>query len=75
VAYVLPKDYGFGLRSAEDTIWGLFPADELSAKVWNDVNKLISQYGSGFDILYDDVEFPAVRNLYSRVIFWNETVT
>ena len=75
VAYVLPKDYGFGLRSADDTIWGLFPADELSAKVWNDVNKFISQYGSGFDILYDDVEFPAVRNLYSRVIFWNETVT
>jgi hypothetical protein len=75
VAYVLPKNYGFGLRSAEDTIWGLFPADELSSKVWDDVNKLISQYGAEFDIIYDDVEFQAVRNRYSRVIFWNETVT
>jgi hypothetical protein len=75
IAYVLPKDYGFGLRSAEDTIWGLFPADELSSKVWDDVNKLISQYGAEFDIIYDDVEFQAVRNRYSRVIFWNETVT
>ena len=75
VAYVLPKDYGFGLRSAEDTIWGLFPADELSSKVWDDVNKLISQYGAEFDIIYNDVEFQAIRNRYSKVIFWNETVT
>jgi hypothetical protein len=75
LAYVLPKDYGFGLRSAEDTIWGLFPADELSLKVWDDVNKLISQYGAEFDIIYTDVEFQAVRSHYSKVIFWNETIT
>jgi hypothetical protein len=75
IAYVLPKDYGFGLRSAEDTIWGLFPADELSSKVWDDVNKLVNQYGAEFDIIYNDVEFQTVRNRYSMVIFWNETVT
>ena len=75
IAYVLPKDYGFGLRSAEDTIWGLFPADELSSKVWDDVNKLISQYGAKFDIIYNDVEFQSISNRYSIVIFWNETVT
>jgi hypothetical protein len=75
IAYVLPKDYGFGLRSAEDTIWGLFPADELSSKVWDDVNKLVNQYGAEFDIIYNDVEFQKVRNRYSMVIFWNETVT
>ena len=75
LAYVLPKDYGFGLRSAEDTIWGLFPADELSSKVWDDVNKLISQYGAEFDIIYNDVEFQSISNCYSMVIFWNETVT
>jgi hypothetical protein len=73
VAYVLPKDYGFGLRSAEDNVWGLFNADELSAKVWNDVNRLISQYGSRLDILYDDVGFDAVKSRYERVIFWNQT--
>ena len=75
VAYVLPKDYGFGLRSAEDNIWGLFNADELSAKVWNDVNRLINQYGSRLDILYDDVGFDAVKSRYERVIFWNQTVS
>lgn len=36
VAYVIPKDYGFGFREATDSIWGLFPPDNLSAKIWND---------------------------------------
>ncbi len=40
VAYVLPKDYGFGLRRPDESIWGLFPADALSPKVWNDTNTL-----------------------------------
>ena len=75
IVYILPEDYGFGLRSAEDTIWGLFPADELSSKVWDDVNKLISKYGAEFDILCDEIEFQAVRNRYSKVIFWNEIIT
>ena len=75
VAYVLPKDYGFGLRKVDDTIWGLFPADELSAKTWNDVNQLVSQYGAGFDILFDDEALDGVLNRYDRVIFWNETIT
>src|SRR4030067_304543 len=67
VAYVLPKDYGFGLRKVDDTIWGLFPADELSAKTWNDVNQLVSQYGAGFDILFDDEALDGVLNRYDRV--------
>jgi hypothetical protein len=75
-AYVVPKDYGFGFRSAEDIIWGLFPADDLAAKIWNDVNStLISRYDSKFDILFDDVELDAVRGNYEKTIFWNETVT
>jgi hypothetical protein len=75
VAYVLPKDYGFGFRKADDAIWGLFPPDELSAKAWNDVNTLVSQQGAGFDILFDDEAFEGVRYRYDRIIFWNETVT
>ena len=27
VAYVIPKDYGFGFRRADDNIWGLFSSD------------------------------------------------
>jgi hypothetical protein len=40
IAYVLPQDYGFGFRSPTDNIWGLWPADELAPKVWNDANAL-----------------------------------
>ena len=76
VAYVLPKDYGFGFRSAQDTIWGLFNADSLSAKVWDDVNTLASQYGSRFNVLYDDnLNYTTVKSSYGKVIFWNDTVT
>jgi len=76
VAYVLPEDYGFGLRRADDRIWGLFPADELSAKVWDDVNKLVTLYGFDFDIIYDEPSVvDAARTHYERIIYWNETVT
>jgi hypothetical protein len=74
VAYVIPKDYGFGFRSAEDSIWGIFLADNLSAKIFNDVSTLIGQYGSKLDILVDGVELNAVKGNYSRLVYWNETV-
>jgi hypothetical protein len=76
IAYVLPSGYGFGFRSATDTIWGLWPADnfDLSGKIWNDVNMLASEFGSRLDIVYDDPEFNgAFRNQYDQLVFWNET--
>jgi hypothetical protein len=74
-AYVLPNDYGFGLRRADDTIWGLWDADELSQKVWSDANKLIAQYCSQLDVVYDDPEFfDSVKNRYDKLFFWNETI-
>jgi hypothetical protein len=76
VAYVLPSDYGFGFRSINDTIWGLWKADERSEKIWDDGNKLLDQYGSRLDIVYDDPEFNnALKSHYDRLIFWNETAT
>ena len=75
VAYVLPRDYGFGFRSASDNIWGLWNADDLSPKIWDDANKLIDQYGSRLDIVYNDPEFNnAIQRHYDKLIFWNETV-
>jgi hypothetical protein len=75
VAYVLPRDYGFGLRRADDSIWGLFPADALSPKVWNDTNTLVKQYGFGLDIIYDEPGVTdSARNRYEHLFFWNETV-
>ena len=75
IAYVLPQDYGFGFRSAEDKIWGLWEADNLSAKVWSDVNMLLDQYGSRLDVVYDDPDtWDAVKSRYGQLFFWNETI-
>jgi hypothetical protein len=77
VAYVVPADYGFGFRNPNDTIWGLFPADTLSAKIFEDTNTTLpAKYGSRFDILYYEPEVigPLLGN-YSRVFYWNQTIT
>ena len=76
VAYVLPQDYGFGLRSSSDHIWGIWAADDLSSKVWDDVNKLVARYGSRFDVVYNDPEYvDAIKNRYPELIYWNDPVT
>jgi hypothetical protein len=74
-AYVLPQDYGFGLRRANDRIWGLFEADVLSANVWDDVNTLVDVCGFGFDIIYNEPGVAdAARSRYERIVFWNDTI-
>lgn len=76
VAYVVPKDYGFGFRSATDKIWGLFPPDNQSAKIYSDVEMLAQRYGSHLDILYDEPQVTAsLLGNYSQVFYWNQTIT
>ena len=87
-AYVVPEDYGFGFRSPNDTIWGLFPADSLSPKIWDDTEILLygivssyelpSQYYyySNLNIIYDNptVIGSTLKN-YAKVFYWNQTIT
>jgi hypothetical protein len=72
VALVLPKDYGWGMRSPDDLIWGLWSTDGLSPVVWETMNKLIEKYGIQLDIVYDDPRFG--YESYSEVYFYNSTV-
>jgi hypothetical protein len=74
VAFVLPKDYGWGMRSATDNIWGLWwSADNMSLPIWNNMNKLIQKYGLELDIVYDDDRFN-IGEKYSTVYYWNSTI-
>ena len=75
-AYIVPEYYGFGFRSPDDKIWGLFSADNLSAKIYSDINALTSKYGSRFDILYDDpaITSPLLKN-YTSLYYWNQTIS
>ncbi|MCW4035277.1 MAG: hypothetical protein NWF03_07930 [Candidatus Bathyarchaeota archaeon] len=72
VAFVLPKNYGWGMRFPEDNIWGLFPADEDSALIWNNMNKLIDMYGLELNIVYDDSSFSYEK--YDELYYWNSTI-
>jgi hypothetical protein len=73
-AYVLPTDYGYGFRGPDDNLWGLWPADNLSAKVWNEANSLISTYGTKLDIVYENrTDSIQVSLPYQTLIYWNGT--
>ena len=72
VAFVLPKDYGWGMRRPDDLMWGLWPADDLSPVIWKNMNKPIEKYGLHLDIVYEDARFNFEK--YSKVYFWNTTV-
>ena len=74
VAFVLPADYGYGLRGPNDSIWGLWPADNLSANIWSNVTSLAEQYKSNFDIVYQD-NLQSNEINYGKLVFWNGTVT
>ena len=69
-AFVLPKDYGGGLRRADDNIWGLWPADAQSRLIWENMNKLASKYGLKLDIVYDGDRVNLIKR-YSNVYLWN----
>lgn len=72
VAYVLPENYGWGMRRSDDKIWYWGP-DELSPQIWNTTRQLLSEYGLRLDIVYSDPKYPLESN-YSRVYFWNQTL-
>ena len=72
-ALVLPKDYGWGMRRADDKIWGFWGPDDKSPLIWTNLQTLLSQYGSHLDIIYDDPTFPIEGN-YSKVYYWNQTI-
>jgi hypothetical protein len=72
-AFVIPKDYGWGMRNPEDIIWGLWPADDLSQNIWNKMNQLINEHGSNLDIIYDDPQFDYTQK-YRTVYYWYETI-
>lgn len=73
VAFVLPKDYGWGMRYPEDKIWGLWQADNRSTIIWKNMNQLLEVYNTKLDIVYDDSRF--IYNNYSKVYLWNNTIT
>jgi hypothetical protein len=73
VAYVLPKDYGWGMRNPDDSIWGIWAADEKAPIIWANLNKLETKYGLKLDVIYDDPRY-SFKGKYYPVYSWNATI-
>lgn len=65
-AMVLPRDYGWGMRHPQDSIWGLWPPDNLSQKIWSLMWGLIEKYELKLDIIYDSPE-SSIRDKYVKI--------
>ena len=69
---VLPRNYGWGMRSPNDKIWGLWGPDDKSPQVWNATQTLLTRDFPNIDIVYDDPAFPLEGN-YTNIYYWNAT--
>jgi hypothetical protein len=72
-ALVLPKNYGWGMRNPNDTIWGFWATDDKSQQIGLAVSTLLAQYGVSLDIVYDDPAYPVTNGHYQNVYYWNST--
>jgi hypothetical protein len=71
-ALVLPRNYGWGMRHPQDTIWGLWNANGTSQQIWNQVQSRLTQYGSKLYIVFEDPAYP-ITGKYSQIYYWNQT--
>jgi len=72
----MPEKYGFGLRRADDNMWGVWSADDKAAGIWSDLQGLINTYGYDFDIIYASPWSRLfARQHYDRLLWWNGTQT
>src|SRR3990170_3924478 len=72
VAFVLPNGYGYGFRGPNDKVWGLWEADALSYNLSVSVNRLLEEYGTKLDVIYDDGLEPNNKYGYSKLVYWND---
>ena len=70
--FVLPSNYGWGMRNPQDSIWGLWAPNATSEQIWTQLQNRLTQFGPKLDIVYDDATYP-VAEKYNQTYFWNQT--
>jgi len=68
-AIVLPRNFGWGMRTPQDTIWGLWSANDTCQQIWNQVQTQLNQYGLKLDIVYDDPDYPTAGR-YNNIYYY-----
>jgi hypothetical protein len=72
-ALVLPKNFGWGLRNPNDTMWGFWLTDSRTNQVAIVTAMCIYYYGVNLDIVYEDSAYPITNVAYQKVYYWNAT--
>ena len=71
--FVLPKNYGWGMRALNDNIWGLWHADNNAQEIWNQLQSKIDQHGLKLDIVFEDKDYPVVGK-YAEIYYGYQRV-
>jgi hypothetical protein len=71
-AFVLPKNYGWGMRNPQDTVWGLWSPNEQAQQTWSLLQDALTKHGFRLDIVYEDPRYPVVGR-YGKTYYWNHT--
>jgi len=69
---VLPQNYGWGMRNPYDTIWGIWPTDDRSEQIWNQLQNKLEKHGSKLDIIYENPNNPTKTDQYKNIYHWNQ---
>jgi hypothetical protein len=69
---VLPRNYGWGMRSPDDKIWGIFKPDNQTQTISDVMAHILEEHDLKVDIVYDDPDFPLPQE-YQQVYYWNQT--
>jgi len=70
-ALVLPQNYGWGLRIKDDNIWGIWPANETTIDIWDQLQEKSEKHGLKLDIIFDDPNYSTLWK-YHTVYHWNK---
>jgi hypothetical protein len=71
-AFVLPKNYGWGLRRVDDSVWGLWEPNATAQQAWLLLQDAVAKHGLRLDIVFDDSAYP-VAGKYGQIYYWNQT--
>jgi len=70
-AFVLPKNFGWGLRNPQDKIFGIWQPTEQDNQTWTNLQAALTKHDLKLDIIYDDPTHP-ITGRYQQTIHGNQ---
>ncbi len=67
-AFVLPNDFGSGLRRQDDIVWGFWSPTQDQQQIWIQLQNALATHGQKLDIVYSDPAHPATEQ-YATLIY------